>query len=469
MANSGPAPMEDKQRIRELRAAADRGESEAMVELARAYDEGEGVPESARTAYRWYLRAAETGNVDGMYAVGSSLLEGDGIEADPGAGVPWLERAAAFDHGLAWWRLALCSADGTGRPRDVAGALATARTGWERTHEPLCAALVADLYDEELADDAHALTWYRLAAEAGDADSMVILGYRYRFGEGVTQDLDQAVHWYRRAAAQDHELALSNLAVCYENAEGVARDPEEAFRLRARAAELGHEGSAIWLGFAYLDGFGAAADREHGLRQLEPFHDHKEVLYDLGLRHFEGCAAIPRDPRAGLEWLERAARAGEARAILFLGVCRWNGDGVEQDRGQAVELYLRAARLRDDHAWYNLGLAYEQGEGVPRDLERARRCLSRAARLGNGRAACALAEGYLASGREEDDRRALGLLAPAVAEEDPDALFLAAECARDGRGRAADLKDALRLFRLAQVRGRDARVEIGQVRRLLRA
>lgn len=469
MANSAGGTMDRRREIRDLRQAAERGESQAMVELARAYDDGEGVPENARTAYRWYLRAAELGHPDAMYAVGSSLIEGDGVEADPPAGREWLERACATDHGLAWWRLALCSAEGSGCPRDLERALRVAREGWDRAREPLCAVLLADLYGDELADDDAALSWYRVAADAGDADAMVVLGYRARFGEGVPQNLPAAVRWYRKAAELDNEVGMSNLAVCYENGEGVERDLSEAFRLRARAAELGHDASAVWLGFAYLDGTGVRADAAHGLAVLDPHTGDPEVAYDLGLRWFEGCAALDRDVEQGLRWLRAAADAGEPRATLFLGVCYWNGEGVLLDRQQAVRLYLRAARRRDDHAWWNLALAFDLGEGVARDPARAERCLRRAARLGHGRAACLLAERTLdATSGTPDERAAWEVLRTAVQEEDPDALFLAAQCTRDGRGRPADAREALRLFRLAQVRGRDARVEIGQLRRELR-
>ena len=453
--------------IRELREAAERGESEAMLELARAYDGGDGVPSNSRTAYRWYLHAAEAGHVDAMYAVGLSLVEGEGIEADPASGADWLERASDSGQGLACWRLALCLVEGVGRERNVELAMQTARDGWDRTREPLCASLLADLYDEELGDESTAVAWYELAAENGEPDSMVVLGYRHRFGEGVAQDLARAVSWYRRAVEHDHELALSNLAVCYENGEGVERNLREAFRLRARAAELGHEASAVWLGFAYLDGAGVDADKVHGLQLLEEFSASGEVAYELGLRFLEGCSAIEADAREGIDWFRRAAEVGEPRAILHLGVLYWNGEGVAQDRAVAVKYYLRAARMRDEHAWFNLALAYEHGEGVDRSPDKADRCLRRAARLGHGRAACALAT-HLLAGSERERCSALSVLDAAIRDEDPDALFLAAECARDGLGRDADPREALRLFQLAQVRGRDARVEIGNLRRALK-
>ncbi|MBL4770365.1 MAG: hypothetical protein JKY61_04335 [Planctomycetes bacterium] len=59
-------------------------------------------------------------------------------------------------------------------------------------------------------------------------------------------------------------------------------------------------------------------------------------------------------------------------------------------------------------------------------------------------------------------------LEPAVAEEDPDALYMKAELLREGVGTAVDLPGALELFQLAQIQGRDTRVERGVLRRRIR-
>ena len=86
------------------------------------------------------------------------------------------------------------------------------------------------------------------------------------------------------------------------------------------------------------------------------------------------------------------------------------------------------------------------------------------------RAACRLAEAYvLGKGVSADPERARSVLDAAVQAEDADALYLAAELWRDGVGGPRDPRRALRLFELAQLRGRSAKVEIGVLRRELRA
>ena len=94
-----------------------------------------------------------------------------------------------------------------------------------------------------------------------------------------------------------------------------------------------------------------------------------------------------------------------------------------------------------------------------------------AATKGNAHAALWLAERWLEGAQDipRDPARAVEILEACVAEEeDGDVLFHLAELVRDGRGVDADLPRALELFQLAEINGRDSRVERGQLRRQLR-
>jgi len=55
--------------------------------------------------------------------------------------------------------------------------------------------------------------WYRLAAEAGNAQGMSYLAFMYATGRGgLARDDAQALTWYRRAAALGDEQAIQELA-----------------------------------------------------------------------------------------------------------------------------------------------------------------------------------------------------------------------------------------------------------------
>src|SRR5579872_2512593 len=86
------------------------------------------------------------------------------------------------------------------------------------------------------------------------------LGLCYETGQGVRQDLDQAVRWYRVAVHHGDPAATANLALLYEEGRGVASDPHEAFRLFNLAAERGNPKAFNNLANAYYYGQGVEAD-----------------------------------------------------------------------------------------------------------------------------------------------------------------------------------------------------------------
>lgn len=60
-----------------------------------------------------------------------------------------------------------------------------------------------------------ALEIWKPLAEQGHADAQNMLGYMYRFGEGVDPDYALARKWYRLAADQGNPSAQNNLGVMY--------------------------------------------------------------------------------------------------------------------------------------------------------------------------------------------------------------------------------------------------------------
>ena len=78
-------------------------------------------------------------------------------------------------------------------------------------------------------DDAEALKCFRLAADAGIASAQFRLGHMYDFGKGVPQNYTEAVKWYRLAAEAGMENAQINLGEMYANGDGVPHDNHLAY------------------------------------------------------------------------------------------------------------------------------------------------------------------------------------------------------------------------------------------------
>ena len=83
--------------------------------------------------------------------------------------------------------------------------------------------------------------WFFRAAEQGYADAQFNLGLMYANGEGVPQDMEQAVELFKKAAEQGHVDAQNNLGAMYFTGEGVARDEKKAIQWFEKAAAQGNQ------------------------------------------------------------------------------------------------------------------------------------------------------------------------------------------------------------------------------------
>ena len=84
-----------------------------------------------------------------------------------------------------------------------------------------------------------------------------------------------------------------------------------------------------------------------------------------------------------MKWLAKAADEGHPSAVSQLGVCTFNGHGVERNLKKAVILWTRAAFNKDVEALYHLGGAHLRGDGVERDSFKARSFWESAAKKGH--------------------------------------------------------------------------------------
>ena len=111
-------------------------------------------------------------------------------------------------------------------------------------YHPLAMFNLATMYDDGKGvpkDAGQAASWYRKAAELGDADAMYSLGSMYDAGEGVPQDDNEAANWYHKAAELGNANAMYDLGLNYASGRGVVRDGAASYTWLSLAAAFGHE------------------------------------------------------------------------------------------------------------------------------------------------------------------------------------------------------------------------------------
>lgn len=111
-----------------LRGEADRGDSDAEVNLGYLYERGQGVGRDQSQAFHLFVLSAQQGNGEGMYALGYKYEIGFGIKRDVNQAIRWY--CAAVHHGnpRAMNSLAIMLSNGNEVPRD----LAAARDLWQQ-------------------------------------------------------------------------------------------------------------------------------------------------------------------------------------------------------------------------------------------------------------------------------------------------------------------------------------------------
>jgi TPR repeat protein len=84
-----------------------------------------------------------------------------------------------------------------------------------------------------------AVSWYRKAADPGNAIGENNLADMYLKGEGVPQNNAEAFRWFEKAAIEGSTGARIKLGYLYANGLGVKKDPETAYAWISAASMAG--------------------------------------------------------------------------------------------------------------------------------------------------------------------------------------------------------------------------------------
>ena len=109
---------------------------------------------------------------------------------------------------------------------------------------------------------------------------------------------------------------------------------------------------------------------------------HAEAQYNLGVMYQNG-EGVQEDKREAVKWYRKSAEQGFARAQYNLGSMYYNGEGVEEDKREAMKWYRKSAEQGHAVAQYNLGVMYYSGEDVQKDKQEAVKWFRKSAEQGD--------------------------------------------------------------------------------------
>jgi uncharacterized protein len=250
----------------------------------------------------WLNQLAKSGNAGAQLQLGLAYMKGRyGIAPDPVTGRYWLSTAAQNGNAYA-----------------------------------------ADVIANSYASDKHqlqqALPWWQIAARGGNADAQLHLG-EYLLSNG--QD-HQAVDWLRDAADRGDNRAHEELASLYAEMPITETDLYRGNnRFAALAERLDSVGvKSLFAVWRTLEASSPLMQSPEALitrvQQGDPV-----AQYQLAVHYRDGAWAVQRDPEKAMNWLQRAAAAGNLIARKDLAEHRnslesGNNDSQRQNHGGSV-------------------------------------------------------------------------------------------------------------------------------------
>lgn len=173
------------------------------------------------------------------------------------------------------------------------------------------------------------------------------LGLMYLNGEQVKKNYGKAKKWFFKSAMSGNVAAVENLGQLYHDGRG-GWNYKKLFKTLKASAEKGNAEAMTNLGYLYRGGFG-------------PKHE---------------------DNSEAVKWFTKAAEAGQASGMYYMGWMTYNGYGVPQNYNEAMNWYSKAAEKDYADAQYALAMIYMGSPAAERDYVEAYKWLDLAEKNG---------------------------------------------------------------------------------------
>ena len=311
--------------------------------------------------------------------------------------------------------------------------------------------------------------WFLRSAESGHIDSMLMVGgFCYRFGYGVTGDIFKSMEWLTKA--QQHGCKDEWLHESIESIEHLCLLLKQEYIGALSSLNLATQhtngarffGKDLYLGYhieSRLDNQSATlSDKEKIDSTIDSAYEEKAVAELKAWAHLGHAVAqnnlgrcysfghgVAQDYKKAVEWFTKSAEQGDASAQYNLGFCYGEGHGVAQDYKKAVEWYTKSAEQGPAVAQNNLGICYDKGLGVAQDYKKAVEWYTKSAEQGEANAQCNLAHCY-GNGKGVDQSKEMAFKWYTKAAEGGNLCAienLGGWCYLYGNGTAVDVKKAL--------------------------
>lgn len=351
-----------------------------------------GEPEKA---FAFFLRAGKKGDAEAQYRVGLCFEKGYGVWKNDEKAVFWYKKSAESDNAVSKYYLATVY-------------------HW--------------VLSENLRDYNKAFELYLTAFNEGVAEAAENIGNMYANGIGIEKNDVEAVKWYEKGAAAGSPWAMYHLYLAYMNGVAVEANSEMAEKWFTKCVSLfefseeGTEKSSVEEDSGSVDEMEEKASEIYGnlflpgcdsifAKIAKEYRDGSNIVekdIDKAISWYKKGAAIGHVGSLylladiyfekgwnadGVKFASRAAEYGCSEAMNKVGICYYNGKGVNRDKVIANIWFLRAAKTGNVWGRRNIAFEFLSGvNGISKDIKEARYWFSLAAEQGNEECKTKLAE-----------------------------------------------------------------------------
>ncbi|WP_431323907.1 tetratricopeptide repeat protein [Rhizobium sp. YTU87027] len=308
--------------------------------------------------------------------------------------------------------------------------------------------------DLGLDDQQTSAQWLQAAVKLGDVRAMSTLARRYLQDSGVGANQQQAIALLRQASVLGHSASRLTLAGLLLSTPPEGSGKSEAFRLLAQEAERGNPRAYEMKAAYYRGAYGAGADPGLELQSLQKAAVLPDVslrtLEQLGIIYARGSAGAPNFELAK-QTLVKAADLGSSRSAFELyNLASGEKPSIKLDKDPLT--YLKAAADGGlGIAMSELSSLYFCGTGVEKDRAEARVWLEKAATAGNAASLLTLADEAFSKRTSDGNAAALQFLTQAAEQGNVEAMMRVSLSYRDGRGTAKDAAAADTWYQRAMI------------------
>ncbi len=269
---------------------------------------------------------------------------------------------------------------------------------------------LAFLYEggrESVRSNKLAFNYHLQAAELGNVESQMAIGWKYYYGEGVEESELEAAKWFELAANSDEKSIYMSLLRIVGNLDSAGYNSEKADFWTNKIQNSNDPDLMMELAYSYRWGDGVEQSDKHSLDYLKKAYilGKQEALLGLAVSYSTGKGIRKnKNKNKSQEYLDKIFTGNNTDLITDVADKFEYGEELDQSDVLSFKWYKQAAKLGDPNSQMVVGRRYRDGKGTNKNFKSAEHWLARASDLGAGGASFSLAslhKNRAWSGRDE--------------------------------------------------------------------